>query len=449
MSKYKLRKTMLDILLRIEDGGFSHLLIDHEIKAKHIDPKDEGLLTEVVYGTIQRKLTLDFIIGHYVKDGKKIKPWVKMLLRMSIYQMFYLDRVPDHAIIHEAVEIAKERGHRGIASLVNGVLRNVQRNGMPDTGHIKDEAVRLSVETSHPEWLVRRWISQYGFETAKQMCEANLGKKPISVRVQPMKISREQTLEELKQEGFEVSPSPLSDQGIIVEKGNILHTRLFREGLLTIQDQSSMLVAELLDVEPGMIVLDACSAPGGKTTHIAEKMEDRGKVFAFDIHEKKAKLVSKKAAELGLSIIEAKGYDARKLPELFDEESFDRILVDAPCSGFGVARGKPDIKYNKKESDISNLAKIQADILSSVAPLLKKSGKLVYSTCTVDKKENEEVVKTFLANHPEFETDAGFFEELPSTLQHEPGLSSFGMQLFPHTLNTDGFFLVRFVKKTD
>jgi len=447
MSKHILRSTMLDVLLRIDAGGFSHLLIDHQIKAKHIDPKDEALLTEVVYGTVQRKLTLDYAVSHFAKQPDKLKPWVRALLRMSMYQMVYLDRVPDHAVIHEAVEIAKERGHKGIASLVNGVLRSVQREGMPSASDIADPVKRLSIETSHPEWLVKRWIEQYGQETARRMCESNLVKKPLAVRVQPLRISREEAIRRLKEEGYETSESLLSEQGIIIEKGNVLRSELFKKGMLTVQDQSSMLVAEMLDLEPGYTVLDACSAPGGKTTHIAEKMHDEGTVCAFDIHEKKAKLVTRKAEELGLSIIEAKGYDARKLGEQFADETFDRILVDAPCSGLGVARGKPDIKYSKREEDIYSLAQIQATILSSVAPLLKKTGKMVYSTCTVDKTENEEVVRRFLTDHPDYQLDESFFDELPAVLQGSPGLSQYGLQLFPQTLDTDGFFLVRFVRK--
>ncbi|WLV25716.1 16S rRNA (cytosine(967)-C(5))-methyltransferase RsmB [Aciduricibacillus chroicocephali] len=447
MSKYKLRNGALDILERIEQGGFSHLLIDNVIKSGQIDSKDEGLLTEIVYGTVQRRLTLDYVIESYVKNPSKMKKWVINLLRMSIYQMVYLDRVPDHAIIHEAVEIAKQRGHKGIASLVNGVLRTVQREGMPDVQKISDPVTRLAIETSTPEWLISRWVKEYGYDTALEMGMENLRKRPLTVRVQPLRIKREDALNELKAEGYEVSPSLFSEQGIIVEKGNILKSRLFKEHLITVQDQSSMLVGEMLDVQPGMRVLDACSAPGGKTTHIAEKMQNDGEVFAFDIHDKKAKLVKNKAGELGLSIISAEGHDARKLQDKFSPESFDRVLVDAPCSGIGVVRGKPDIKYNKQESDIYNLARIQEDILDSIAPLLKKGGKLVYSTCTVDKAENEEIVQKFLEKHSDFEVDQQFFKELPEPVIEAEGISENGLQLFPQSFGTDGFFLVRLCKK--
>jgi len=450
MGKYELRNTIIDLLLRIdEDSGYSHLLIDHEMKARNIDPKDEGLLTEIVYGTIQRKLTLDYYLQSFLRPKQKMEPWVRMLLRMSIYQMVFLDRVPDHAIIHEAVEIAKQRGHKGIASFVNGVLRNVQRKGVPDTALIENATKRLSIETSHPEWLVDRWVRLYGFEVTSDMCMANLAKKPLSVRVQPLKISRENAMELLQEEGFKTSASTFSDQGIIIDQGNILKSKLFKEGYVTIQDQSSMLVAEMLQIQGGLKVLDACSAPGGKATHIAEKMQNQGEIRAHDLHKKKIKLIDEKAATLGLTNIVASQADARNLQKIYQEETFDRILVDAPCSGLGVIRGKPDIKYNKTEKDIQHLAAIQLDILETVAPLLKKDGLLLYSTCTVDIEENEAVVKHFLKKHSDFQVDHTFFDELPSNIQESPGLTKNGIQLFPQTFQTDGFFLTRLIKKSE
>ncbi|WP_099158043.1 16S rRNA (cytosine(967)-C(5))-methyltransferase RsmB [Virgibacillus ndiopensis] len=448
MSNYQLRDTVVNLLLRIEqDSGFSHLLIDHEIKSGKIAPKDEGLLTEIVYGTTQRKLTLDYYLKAFIDPKKKLDDWVVMLLRMSVYQMIFLDKIPDHAIIHEAVEIAKRRGHKGISSLVNGVLRSVQRKGIPDTSTIKDNIKQIAVETSHPEWLVKRWVSMYGEKITSEMCDANLERKTVSIRIQPLRVSRDEAMNVLDVQGIEARESAFSDQGIVVEKGNILKTDLFKNGFITIQDQSSMLVAEMLDVEAGMNVLDACSAPGGKATHIAEKMQNQGILHAYDLHAKKAKLVSKKALDLDLSIIVANQADARKLHNVHDEESFDRILIDAPCSGLGVIRGKPEIKYTKQESDIVNLANIQLDILQRVAPLLKKGGRLIYSTCTVDKEENEGVVKRFLEEHPDYSIDTTFFEELPINLNQSPGKTDYGLQLFPQTFQTDGFFLTRLIRK--
>ncbi|SEB19715.1 16S rRNA (cytosine967-C5)-methyltransferase [Thalassobacillus cyri] len=447
MSKYVLRETALDLLTRIGDqGGFSHVLIDRAMKEEKLSERDGALLTEIVYGTLQRRNLLAYSVDDRIKGKKKVKSWVKWLLYMSVYQMQFLDKVPDHAIIHEAVEISKKRGHKGIASLVNGVLRNIQREGVPDTSKIDDPVQRLAIETSHPEWLVASWIDMYGLETTRDMCNTNLTHKVVSVRVQPMKADREEVIKQLTRDGLEVEPSKLSPQGVLIHKGNILKHGLFRNGIVTIQDQSSMLVGEMMDVQPGMEVLDACSAPGGKTTHIAEKMQNEGKVIAYDLHAKKAKLVSEKAKQLDLHIIEAEQADSRELGDKHQVESFDRILLDAPCSGLGVLRSKPDIKYHKQEKDILVLSSIQDELLESMAPLLKKGGKLVYSTCTVDQRENEDVIQRFLNNHPEYTIDPSFNRDLPGELREAPGLSEYGLQLFPQHYDTDGFFLTRMIK---
>lgn len=447
MKALQLRKTALDLLIRVDkDSGFSHLLLNREINTKRLDTKDEALLTQIVYGTLERKLTLDYYLTNFIKQKNKIEPWIHMLLRMSVYQMVYLDKVPSHAIIHEAVEIAKEKGHKGIQGFVNGVLRNIQRQGVPDLSEIKDPMERISIETSHPLWLVERWSANYGIEIAEAICKANLTKQPMSIRIQALKTSREQIMQELEDEGFVVTPSEFSQQGIIIEKGNILRSDLFHNGLVTIQDQSSMLVGEILKPESGMTVLDSCSAPGGKATHIAEKMENIGIIRAHDIHKKKTKLISEKAATLGLTIIDAEQGDARKLKEQYEAVSFDRILVDAPCSGLGVINSKPEIKYEKTLEDIEKLHKIQLDILNNVSELLKPDGLMVYSTCTIEKQENEEVVKQFLKENPNFTVDDSFLTELPMNLETSKGVSAYGIQLFPQTHQTDGFFMTRLKK---
>ena len=448
MAKYVLRETALRLLTRIgEQGGFSHVLLDREINKQQLSRQDGGLLTEIVYGTLQRRDLIDYQIQPFIAKQKKIKPWVRWLLYMSVYQMTYLERVPDHAIIHEAVEISKKQGHKGISSFVNGVLRNVQRKGLQSTENIEDPVERLAIETSHPKWLVSRWVDQYGMDVTKDMCEANNHHLPMSIRVQPLRLSRQEAMDQLVEDGFSVKESPFSNQGIIVTEGHILKHSLFIDGKVTVQDQSSMLVAEMMDLGRGMHVLDACSAPGGKTTHIAEKIEDVGTVTAYDLHAKKAKLVSKKAEQLQLTSITAAQADSRKLQELHQVETFDRVLMDAPCSGLGVLRGKPDIKYHKKEEDIYSLREIQDDLLNHVAPLLKKGGKLIYSTCTVDRHENEEAVKHFLDSHKEYEVDPSFFDELPETLKGSIGESAYGLQIFPQEWDTDGFFLVRLIRK--
>ncbi|MBO8155290.1 MAG: 16S rRNA (cytosine(967)-C(5))-methyltransferase RsmB [Bacillaceae bacterium] len=445
MSEQTVRKTALELLVRIgEGGGFSHLLINHAIEKNHFETRDARLLTELVYGTLQRKLTIDYYLEPFLK--RKVKPWVKWLLSLAVYQMQFLDRIPDHAVIYESVEIAKKKGHKGIASMVNGVLRNIQRKGVSTFDEVTDPIKRLSVETSHPEWLVKRFVKWYGMDVAKKMCLKNLEPKKVSVRVQPLKISREDALMKLNADGIQGEPSALSEQGIKIKEGNVFQHSLFKDSL-TVQDESSMLAGEMMDAEPGMTVLDACSAPGGKTTHIAEKMNNQGKIYAYDLHPKKAKLVEDKAKTLGLTIVEARQADSRQLKDLHSPCTFDRILLDAPCSGLGVLRGKPEIKYQKTTEDIRELTRVQRELLQSVSPLVKEGGKLVYSTCTVDREENELMVEWFLNEHPEFEIDPDFHQDLPDACQSLPGLSEWGLQLFPQDLNTDGFFLTRLRKK--
>ncbi|MFZ0368278.1 MAG: 16S rRNA (cytosine(967)-C(5))-methyltransferase RsmB [Halobacillus sp.] len=449
MSKYVLRETALDLLTRIgEQGGFSHVLLDREITKQDLSRQDGALLTEIVYGTLQRRDLIDYYVQPFVAKQKKIKPWVRWLLYMSVYQMEFLERVPDHAIIHEAVEISKRRGHKGISSFTNGVLRSVQRKGLRSLDEIEDPEERLAIETSHPAWLVKRWMDQYGRSITEEMCRANMQHLPLSVRVQPLRISRLEAMEQLREDGFKVEESLLSPQGMVVSEGQLLKHSLFTEDKVTIQDQSSMLVAEMMDLEKGMTILDACSAPGGKTTHIAEKMEDQGEIIAYDLHAKKAKLVNKKAEQLQLTSIQASQADSRNLAELHEAASFDRILLDAPCSGLGVLRGKPDIKYHKQLEDVFSLRKIQDELLDRVAPLLKEGGKLVYSTCTVDRHENEEAVQHFLKHHPEFTVDHEFFNDLPEVMKGSKGQSDFGLQMFPQDFDTDGFFLTRLVKQS-
>ncbi|NBJ68453.1 MULTISPECIES: 16S rRNA (cytosine(967)-C(5))-methyltransferase RsmB [Clostridia] len=444
MNKQTVRSKVLNTLIRIEkDQGYSHLLVNQELQAGGIRSKDEGLFTEIVYGTIQQQLTLDYYLKPFLKGKTKLDLWVRVLLRMSIYQMVYLDRIPDHAIIHEAVEIAKSRGHKGIASFINGILRAIQRKGVPPISEISDDVARISIATSHPQWLVERWMKQYGKETTEAICLANTKHKPLSVRIHPLKISRKDAIRQMEESGFKVRPSFFSPQGIVIEKGNVLKSKWFKEGMVTVQDQSSMLVAEIMQLKPGMYVLDACSAPGGKATHIAEKMENQGRIDAYDLHAKKVKLIQSKADELDLSIIHPATSDARKLREKYQDATFDRILIDAPCSGLGVIRGKPEIKYHKREQDIERLASIQQEILETVAPLLKQEGRLVYSTCTVDQQENEQVIRAFCEKHPSFEVDQTFFTALPKPLHDTEGISKEGLQIFPQTFQTDGFFLTR------
>ncbi len=438
------RTIALDLLIDIEKNkSYSNLALNKVMTENNLISQDAGLLTEIVYGTIQRKLTLDYYLQPFVQ--KKIDLWVRILLRMSVYQMVYLDKVPDHAIIHEAVEIAKEKGHAGIASFVNGVLRNLQRKGVLSVTDIKDPIEQLSIATSHPKWLVKLWTDQIGLENTKQICQLNLQPPVQTARVNLAKSTRERVVTLLEDEGYTVQLSDIFPQSIQNKRGNLAFSMAYQQGLITIQDESSMLVADVVSPQPNEVILDACAAPGGKTSHLLEKLNGTGKVVALDIHKHKIKLIHATATRLGLSALETRQLDARLAQENYPASSFDRILVDAPCSGLGVLRRKPEAKYEKTTEDIARLSAIQLNLLQQVSTLLKPGGTLVYSTCTINQSENEQVVKAFLQENAAFEKDFSIKDGLPEKIS--PFVKENYVQIFPHYFGSDGFFIASFKKR--
>lgn len=446
MKKINVRELALEALEKLEQNqAYSNLLLTSVIKTNTLSDQDRGLLTELVYGTPQNKIALDYMLKPFIRKPNKVKPWVIQALRLSAYQMEYLEKIPDRAAIHEAVEIAKKRGHKGIASFVNGILRSLRREGAPSFAEIEDPVLRLSTETSHPEWLVKEWVEAYGFEAAEKICRIHLIPPKQTLRVNHIKSDRETVLNEMENAGLEAEAGDLSPDAIKLLKGSIANTAFFQNGRVSIQDESSMLVARALDPKPGETVLDACAAPGGKSAHIAELMENEGSLTSLDLHRHKVKLIKEGAERLGLTIIDAQTMDARKAGEAFGAERFDRILVDAPCSGFGVIRRKPDMKYTKTPEDSRRLSEIQLGILREIAPLVKKGGTLVYSTCTMDRTENEEVMHAFIQEHPEFEPDLSLEKRSPEKAR--PFVQDGSLQILPHYFGTDGFFISKMRKK--
>ncbi|MCM3709988.1 16S rRNA (cytosine(967)-C(5))-methyltransferase RsmB [Sporosarcina luteola] len=436
------RDAALSILMEInQNQAYSNLLLNRTIKKYDIDPKDRGLLTELTYGTLQHRLTLDYYLEPFVKG--KLDPWVRELLRLSLYQIVYLTKIPPHAVVHEAVEIAKRRGHKGISATVNGILRSVLRKGVRPIEDIKDDVERMSVETSHPAWLIERWVKQFGKEEALAMAHENNHPARMTARVNSLKATVEEAITALAKEGIEASRGEVISGSIQVSSGSLANTEAFAEGLLTIQDESSMLPVLALDVKPDMKVLDMCAAPGGKTTFIAEKMNDTGEIYAHDLHEHKLSLIESNANRLGIQSIITKSGDSRELESIYGPASFDRILVDAPCSGLGVIRRKPEIKYNKTEQDLKSLTEIQEQLLATAYRLLKDDGIIVYSTCTIEYDENEGMVRRFLDTHPDMTL---------STLNSLADIDSLAikddlLQVMPQHFGSDGFFVAAFHKK--
>ena len=377
-----------------EDESFLNIALNEELKKSELKREDKDLCTTIVYGTIQNLLAIQYQLQPYIK-GKRVKKKIKTLLYLSLYQLMYLDKIPEYAVINEAVNIAKKQGYQ-TSKFVNAVLRNFVRNERRSLEGL-DELERISIETSHPLWMVKIFNKQYGLEKTKKICLEDNTPPTRSGRVNTLKASKE----ELLKEGC-FKEGTLSKDALLYDKGNLALTSYFKEGKVTIQDESSQLVARLLDPQKTDYVLDMCSAPGSKTTHLSALMENQGKIEAYDLYEHKVKLVEYNLRRLGVKNVHIQAGDSTKLKEVYSEKTFDRILLDAPCSGFGVLKRKPEIKYHDS-SIMDGLVSLQELLLENAYYLLKNDGTMVYSTCTINKKENELMIQKFIEKHPDME----------------------------------------------
>ena len=415
--------------------AYSNIALNKHLKGSQLSVADKGLVTEIVYGTVARKLTLEWYLSHFIEDRDKLDNWLYILLLMSAYQVRFLDKIPDHAVVNEAVELAKVR-KKGSEKLVNAVLRRILREGWPDIASIKRKNKRDSIAYSLPVWLVSKLKEEYGEERAQAIFESLLVRNKASIRVTD--LSRKEEIKAV----LEASDSPLAASGLVKEQGHFAGHDLFLEGAITIQDESSQLVAPTLDLQGDEEVLDACAAPGGKTAHIASYLTS-GRVTALDLYDHKLDLIQENAQRLGVADrVQTQKLDARKVHEFFGRDSFDKILVDAPCSGIGLLRRKPDIKYNKETANFASLQQIQLEILGNVCQTLRKGGIITYSTCTIVSEENFQVVEAFLESHPEFEQ---------VKLEHECKdiLKDGCILITPELYGSDGFFISQFRKISD
>ena len=415
--------------------AYSNIALNKHLKGSQLSAADKGLVTEIVYGTVARKLTLEWYLSHFIEDRDKLDNWLYILLLMSAYQVRFLDKIPDHAVVNEAVELAKVR-KKGSEKLVNAVLRRILREGWPDIASIKRKNKRDSIAYSLPVWLVSKLKEEYGEERAQAIFESLLVRNKASIRVTD--LSRKEEIKTV----LEASDSPLAASGLVKEQGHFAGHDLFLEGAITIQDESSQLVAPTLDLQGDEEVLDACAAPGGKTAHMASYLTS-GRVTALDLYDHKLDLIQENAQRLGVADrVQTQKLDARKVHEFFGRDSFDKILVDAPCSGIGLLRRKPDIKYNKETANFASLQQIQLEILGNVCQTLRKGGIITYSTCTIVSEENFQVVEAFLERHPEFEQ---------VKLEHECKdiLKDGCILITPELYGSDGFFISQFRKISD
>ena len=432
------RELILEILLEVtERGQYSHLVIRSVLeKYQYLDKRERAFLTRVAEGTIQRQIELDYILDQFSKvKVRKMKPVIRAILRMGVYQLKYMDSVPASAACNEAVKLAKKKGFGQLSGFVNGVLRGVSR-GLDQLTYPKEsvDAIKAwSVRYSMPEWIVAQWIGDYGKERTKEILAASLLEAPITVRANLERITPEALAERFKEEGVTAVPLDtekypgLSYAYTIFGFDHLNGLSSFKEGLFYVQDISSMMVAETVAPKKDSYIIDVCAAPGGKSVHLAEKLGGTGMVEARDLTEYKTDLIRQNIARHQLSNMRAVQMDATVLDEASIGKA-DVVIADLPCSGLGVMRRKTDIKYKMTLQTEQELVSLQRNMLETVCQYVKVGGTLLYSTCTMDKMENEDNVTWFLKQHPQFEL---------VKMQ----------QIFPQKTYGDGFFLAKLQKK--
>lgn len=438
------RTIALNILNEVyQEKAYANISLSRHLSKNDLSEQDRRFITELVYGTVKAGDTILWILKKFInRPFTKIEPTILNILRLGVYQIVFMDKIPVSAACNEAVNLAKKFSNLGSAKFVNGVLRNLIRQPEKYAMPTGNKAIEISVREQHPLWLVKKFIHTFGSEATLKLCQFNNTNAPLVLRTNTLKITRTELINELKKSNCEVTPSQLTPEGIICQSHPALNKlKPLQNGMAQVQDESSMLVAHVLNPKPNDCIIDTCSAPGGKTTHIATLMNNIGIIIAGDIYEHKLKLINENATRLGINIIKTQLLDARKIGELYPKKA-DKILVDAPCSGLGVLRRKPDSRWNKTEELLHELPPLQLEILNSATQALKINGVLVYSTCTIMPEENQNVIDKFLSTHPNFILD-DVHKYLP--FKHKSKTKT--LQLMPHIDHTDGFFIARLIRK--
>lgn len=427
------RNIALNCLYKIdEENGYSNIVLDEYLNKYRdkLNKKDINLISEIVYGTITWKLTIDFILQKYSKIKlKKMSKWVLNILRMGAYQIIFLDKIPKSAAVNESVYLTKKYAYKS-SSLVNAILRKIEKQDYEELKNIQNEKERISKLYSMPEWLIEELLKEYSLQTVEKICKYSNEKPKTTIRINTLKTNKEEFLKKLKECNIEYEESSIENFINIKNVKNIGDLELFKQGLFTVQDMGAGKISLMLAPNKNDIVLDACSAPGGKTTHLAELMENEGKIIACDIHPHRIKLVKENASRLGIDIIKTEINDATNFIKEY-EEKFDKILLDVPCLGIGVIKRKPDIKWQRKIEDIEEITKVQLEILNKCSQYLKIGGQLVYSTCSILKSENEDLIKKWLESNNMAKTKSKYKYILE---QQE--------KILPDR-NTDGFFICK------
>lgn len=418
-----IRKLALQAIEKIlYKGGYANIVVNEYLSKYEFDDNDRRLFTKLVLGTVERKITLAYYLEPFLK--KKQKPLINCLLLMSVYQLVYLN-IPEYTVVNESVSLANMTD-RMIGSFVNAVLRNFLRNEVRTLDNL-DEIQKLSIEYSYPTWLVAYLLKDYDYETVKRILEFNDEVKHDAIRINTLKTTYDEVTSILDKEKIEYQISDLVNDGLIVNKPLIRH-ELFTSGKITVQDIASQMVTEITNPEPESVVIDLCSAPGGKTAHLAAWVNNTGKIYACDVHPHKIKLMEKNFKRLGVENVKTQLIDAREVYKKVKEESFDYVICDMPCSGLGVMSHKCDLKYNITFDSIQEIIKLQREILDASYPLIKKGGYLTVSTCTINKSENEEQIEYLLSKYKDL------------TVEYQK-------TILPYEYGTDGFFICKIKKE--
>ncbi len=444
------RETALKILYDVsENSAYSNIAVNKYLEGRELREIDRAFATDLAYGTVKWLIEIDYIIDKYSSVKlRKLSPWIRNILRLGIYQLLHTDKIPVSAACNTSVDLAKRYGHQASSRFVNAVLRNIARNSRnipyPDKSDI---AQYLSIVYSHPKELIECWLRLFGAEFTESLLESNNQVPDFSVRVNTLKTNREALIEALNEEDCKAGEGRYLEEAVILDSpSSITKLDAFQKGYFTVQDESSMLSSVVLEPSEGQLVVDVCSAPGGKATHLAQLMKNKGAVLARDIHPHKLKLIESTAARLGIEIIKTELLDAAKLDEDLIGKA-DRVLVDAPCTGLGIIRKKPDIKYSRNLSEQKAIVGLQRQILANAAKYVKPGGYIVYSTCTIQPEENLENVMAFLEENRDYKL-AGFKELLPETLEAKTAQDGY-IQLYPNKNKTDGFFISKIVRHTE
>ncbi len=423
------RKTAFDTLMDIETKeAYSNLALNSNIKNNR--PSNPSFVRNLVYGVLENKILLDYIINGFLKkDIKSLGAKEKTILRMGIYQLGYMNSVPEYAGVNESVKLAKKYC-KGRDGFINGVLRNYARNKdkikMPEVEN--DETKYFSIKYSCEPWIIKLWEKQYGKDTTKAILEATYGNQGLTIRANPLKTKVETLIERLQEKNIRCDKINNLENGIKISNAeDIIEDELYEKGLFSVQDGSSIKTVEILSPKPKEFVIDVCAAPGGKTLAIAEMMENTGEIIALDIYENKLNIVNKQSKRLGVSNIETKVWDSTKTNAEWIGKA-DRVLADVVCSGLGVIGKKPEIKYKKKTKEFEKLPEKQLSILKASSEYVKSGGILQYSTCTINRYENQDVVEKFIKDNKNFEV----VEE---------------KEFLPHIDGTDGFYVCKMIKK--